>query len=96
MAFCLSNVASSLRNVRRRGGGKANQGSQCGDAREALRLCQALLRDLERVLGPDHPNTLSTRSNIADWTGQCGDARETLRLYKDPFAPSSVKVMIRS
>jgi hypothetical protein len=24
----------------------------------------------ERVLGPNHPNTLTTRSNLADWTGK--------------------------
>jgi hypothetical protein len=33
---------------------------QCGDAREALRLFQALLPDQVRVLGADHPNTLTT------------------------------------
>ena len=33
--------------------------------------------------GPDHPDTLTTRSNIASWTGQCGDAREALRLFRE-------------
>ena len=55
---------------------------QCGDAREALRLFQALLPDRERVLGPDHPETLRTRNNTAHWTGECGDAREALRLFQ--------------
>ena len=36
----------------------------------------------ERVLGPANPDTLTTRGNIAGWTGQCGDAREALRLYQ--------------
>jgi hypothetical protein len=36
-----------------------------GDAGEALRLFKELLPDQERVLGRDHPNTLSTRKNIA-------------------------------
>ena len=36
-----------------------------GDAREALRLFTALLPDMERVLGRDHPDTLTTRNNIA-------------------------------
>jgi hypothetical protein len=27
----------------------------------------------ERVLGPDHPNTLSTRNQLARWTGHAGD-----------------------
>jgi hypothetical protein len=55
---------------------------QCGDAREALRLFQALLPDQVRVLGTDHPDTLTTRGHIAFWTGQCGDAREALRLFQ--------------
>ena len=53
-----------------------------GDAPEALRLFQALLPDQQRVLGPDHPDTLTTRSNIAVWTGECGDAPEALRLFQ--------------
>jgi hypothetical protein len=28
----------------------------------------------ERVLGPEHPHTLTTRHNLALWTGQAGDA----------------------
>jgi hypothetical protein len=39
-----------------------------------------LLPDRERLLGPDHPDTLRTRSNIASWTGECGDAPEAVRL----------------
>ena len=37
------------------------------DAAGALRLAQELLPDLVRVLGPDHPNTLTTRADIAHW-----------------------------
>ena len=48
---------------------------------EALRLFAELLPDLERVLGRDHPDTLTTRNNIASWTGEVGDAREALRLF---------------
>jgi hypothetical protein len=25
------------------------------------------------VLGPEHPDTLETRGNLADWTGRAGD-----------------------
>ena len=39
--------------------------ARVGDAREALRLYRELLPDLERVLGRDHPDTLTTRNNIA-------------------------------
>ena len=33
-----------------------------------------LLPIQERVLGPEHPQTLFTRSNLADWTASAGDA----------------------
>jgi hypothetical protein len=28
----------------------------------------------ERVLGPEHPDTLAARANLARWTGKAGDA----------------------
>jgi len=31
--------------------------------------------------GPDHPNTLTTRKNIAAFTGRAGDPGEALRLF---------------
>ena len=34
----------------------------------------ALLPIRERVLGPDHPETLTTLENLASWTGEAGDA----------------------
>jgi hypothetical protein len=34
----------------------------------------------QRLQHPDHPETLTTRNNIAQWTGQCGDAAGALRL----------------
>ena len=55
----------------------------CGDAAGALRLSRELLPDLERVLGPDHPSTLTARNNNAAWTGFCGDAAEALRLSRE-------------
>ena len=33
----------------------------------------ALLPYLERVLGPNHPDTLTTRQALAYWRGQAGD-----------------------
>ena len=30
-----------------------------GDYRKAIDMCKALLSDLARVLGPDHPHTLA-------------------------------------
>lgn len=34
-------------------------------------------------VGEAHPDTLTTRANIAFWTGQSGDAREALRLFRE-------------
>ena len=33
---------------------------------EAITAYQELLADHQRVLGPDHPNTLNTRKNLAN------------------------------
>ena len=65
-----------------------------GDAREALRLFAELLPDQERVLGRDHPDTLTTRNNIASWTGEVGDAREALRLFTE-LLPDQERVLGR-
>ncbi|MET0236075.1 MAG: tetratricopeptide repeat protein, partial [Kibdelosporangium sp.] len=32
-----------------------------------------LLSDQLRILGPDHPHTLTTRNNLAHWRGEAGD-----------------------
>ena len=40
---------------------------QCGDATGALRLFRELLPDFERIFGPAHPSTLTTRNAIAYW-----------------------------
>jgi len=38
---------------------------------------------MERLLGPQHPRTLTTRDNVAFWTGMCGDAAQALRLFEE-------------
>ena len=43
---------------------------QCGDSAEALRLDRELLPDRVRVLGPDHPDTRTTRREIARLAGE--------------------------
>ena len=35
--------------------------------------CAELLADQKRILGPDHPHTLTTRHNLAWWRAQAGD-----------------------
>ncbi len=37
----------------------------------------------EQVSGPEHPDTLTNRSNLAAWTGEAGDAAGA----RDQFAP---------
>jgi Tetratricopeptide repeat len=46
-------------------------------------MYRELLRDQERVLGPDDFETLATRSNVADWTGRCGDTAGALRMLQE-------------
>jgi len=43
---------------------------QEGRVGEAVAQFQALLADIQRMLGPDHPDTLTTRANLAYWLGQ--------------------------
>jgi len=45
-----------------------------GEAATARDLCAALLPVRERVLGPEHPDTLETRFDLEFWTGTAGDA----------------------
>jgi hypothetical protein len=40
----------------------------------AAAALELLLADQLRVLGPDHPDTLTTRNNLANWRGEAGDA----------------------
>ena len=35
--------------------------------------CAALLLVREQTLGPEHPDTLATRDDLASWTGHAGD-----------------------
>ncbi len=44
------------------------------------------------VLGPLHPDTLTTRNNIAFWTGRLEEAAEALRLFRE-LLPDRVRVL---
>ena len=44
-------------------------------------LFATLLPDVRRVLGPDHPDTLTGRANLAHWTGEAGDAGRARDLF---------------
>ena len=39
---------------------------------DSVLVWRALLADQQRVLGPDAPDTLTTRNNLASWLGQAG------------------------
>jgi len=48
-----------------------------------LRLYRELLPDREAILGSRHPDTLTTRHNLAYRADECGDSATALRLYKE-------------
>ena len=57
--------------------------SERGNYREALAMAKRALLVQERVAGPEHPDTLATRQNIAALTGEKGEAGEALRLFRE-------------
>uniref|UniRef100_UPI002F9098F2 tetratricopeptide repeat protein n=1 Tax=Streptomyces sp. NBC_01592 TaxID=2975889 RepID=UPI002F9098F2 len=40
-----------------------------------------------RVLGADHPATLTTRNNLASWRGRAGDAAGAAQAFADLLEP---------
>jgi hypothetical protein len=54
------------------------------DAR--LAMLQSLLEDQQASLGDDHPDTLLTRHQVADFTGQTGNARAAVDLFRQVAA----------
>jgi len=61
---------------------------QRGDSAAARDQYAALLPIQERILGPDHPNTLTTRGNIATWTGGRGTLQAPAT-SSPPYCPSA-------
>jgi tetratricopeptide (TPR) repeat protein len=51
-----------------------------GEYRQALAHGQHELALRITIQSPDHPATLTTRHDVANWTGYCGDAAGALRL----------------
>jgi hypothetical protein len=60
--------------------------------RENLVRHRAWLPHVIRMLGPDHPDTLTTRHNVASWTGHAGNSAEALRLFRE-LLPDRVRVL---
>ena len=49
----------------------------------ALEMYRAVAADRERVLGADHRDTLSSRSQLAHYTGESGDVAGALEMWAD-------------
>ena len=60
----------------------------CGGCGRGPGPVQALLPVMERVLGAEHPETLTTRHNLARWTGQ-GGMRPGPGTSSPPCCPSA-------
>ena len=56
--------------------------NECQDLPAAVRLSCDLVRDYEEILGPDHPDTLTTRNNLAYAYQAAGRLPEAIDLYE--------------
>ena len=50
---------------------------------QAITLFEKNLADSERILGPDHPDTLTSRNNLAGAYRAAGRHHEAITLFKD-------------
>ncbi|MEU6720793.1 tetratricopeptide repeat protein [Nonomuraea sp. NPDC046802] len=55
---------------------------ELADLNRAIALYERTLTDRERVLGPDHPDTLISRSNLAGAYESAGDLNRAIPLYE--------------
>jgi len=55
--------------------GLARFTGEAGNSGAARDLFAALVPDCERILGPDHAETLTARASLAYWTGQARTSR---------------------
>ena len=53
-----------------------------GNTNEAITVYEQVLVDRLRVLGPDHPHTLTTRHNLAGWNGAAGCIAKAITVYE--------------
>ncbi|GLL05125.1 tetratricopeptide repeat protein [Dactylosporangium matsuzakiense] len=60
----------------------ANSLGTSGDPASAVIAFQQLLNDRRRLLGPDHPDTLATRLNIAHWQRDAGHAAHAAEAFR--------------
>jgi tetratricopeptide (TPR) repeat protein len=61
--------------------------NELGDSpRQAIAIGKELTADLERMLGPDHPDTLNSRNNLAEAYREAAQASEAISLYEKNLA----------
>ena len=82
----LSDVGASSADMSRSGSVVSDTGSamtgayeSAGRVAEAISLYEATLADRERVLGPDHPDTLASRHNLASAYESAGPLSMAMR-----------------
>ena len=68
------------------GGNLAYYLGEAGQPAEAAAQFRELLDDFLRVLGPDHPDTLTTRANLADWLGEAGQPAQAASQFRELLA----------
>ncbi len=49
---------------------------------EAIAQFEVLLVDQQRILGADHPDTLTTRANLASWLAEAGRVDEAIGQFE--------------
>ncbi|KOG26347.1 ATP-binding protein, partial [Streptomyces viridochromogenes] len=57
-----------------------------GQVLAAIDHFQHMTRTTLRLLGPDHPDTLAARSDLARWRGEAGDAAGAIAAYAEVLA----------
>ncbi|MER5474562.1 tetratricopeptide repeat protein [Streptomyces sp. NPDC002685] len=65
---------------------------ESGDATGAVAGFEELLPDLARILGPDHPHTLTTRHALAAWRGRGGDTAGAVAGFEE-LLPDRVRIL---
>jgi len=59
---------------------------ELADLRRAILLLESTLTDAERILGPDHPDTLTSRNNLAGAYESAGDLNRAIPLHERTLA----------
>jgi tetratricopeptide (TPR) repeat protein len=61
--------------------------NELGDSpRQAIAIGKELTADFERMLGPDHPDTLNSRNNLAEAYREAAQASKAISLYEKNLA----------